>query len=312
MSSAILDNLVGLRSAKRLIQRLAEGDTGVQSVLIYGPAGSGKTALGQVLIESWLSRTPGAENDSAINAFRRGNCVDCLEIRPVGLSNIIKVSALHKVTPNDPDYPTTISDFVRTTPLMARNKVVRITDCERMNASASNALLKTLEEPPPHVRMLLTTSEIGSVRQTIRSRCLCVACEAPTQNELRSVLLDATATELRMSGGAPGRLQFLRQIEVTVKAIERLAADLIVAKRSSALSFTDRVLAIASQFADSQKLQARVANAATIEMLGTYLAGEGTVNPLWLQEIAETHRRILGNGGAAIVLDAMFTRIIVD
>ena len=310
MSAAALDDLIGLASAKRVVRRLADPNSGVQSVLIYGPDGAGKSSLAKILVESWIRKQPPGEDDRAVSAYARGNCPDVLTIAPSGPQNLIKLAAIHQEKV-DKEEQVPLRDFVRTMPLMANRKVVIMHDCHRMNDAASNALLKTLEEPLPHVKMILLTSEIGSVLQTIRSRCLCIACELPPSEDLLKVVNDPNVAELRLAHGAPGQLVHLREIEMTVCGIARLADELQVAHQPAALIFSDRFKAIADGFASEKKMNARTAQATCLEMLGAYLTREAEVHPEWVQHIAEAHRRIIGNGSASIVLDAMFCRILL-
>jgi DNA polymerase-3 subunit delta' len=91
-----------------------------------------------------------------------------------------------------------------------RNKVVLITPADAMNVAASNALLKTLEEPPAGTRFILVTARPGQLPATIRSRCQVLALQAPEPALALSWLCDqsgapsqAASEALAAAGGAP-------------------------------------------------------------------------------------------------------------
>jgi len=304
-----LDSLLGLDSAKRLVRELARGDIGAHAVLFYGAPGGGKMALSRILAQAWLCRQPtedGADGVcKACAAFERGNNPDFLHIAPTGGSRIVKLNAIAETEPKNEEHAPLIT-FFRTMPLASSHRVAIIEDAHRMNADSSNALLKTLEEPHEHARMILTTDSVGGVRSTILSRCLAVACELPDA----SALVDADPDIVALAGGSPGRVRELSQNEQLAKRLLAFASQLHRTPREAALTASEQFRSICEAFGAVRPEGARSAQAYSIELLATYFARDESAPPEWTQSLVDAHRRIQGNGSAALVFDAMFIQML--
>ncbi|RYG38017.1 hypothetical protein EON81_04865 [bacterium] len=296
----------GLDGAKRLIMRLARGEAETHAVLLYGPEGSGTGELADILSQAWLCREPGPEGADgtcrACGAFERNNVSDLLSIVPQGKSQQIVLRQITPASPRDEDDPIALREFFLTLPLMARHKVVVIKDAHRMNGSAANALLKTLEEPLPHAKIVMTTDSIGNVLPTILSRCLAVACELPHPSELPA----ATEDDLRLSEGAPGRLRMIQAAPERYRPIADFGRRLKHRKKGDALRLADTFKEIAERIPGEN---ARASNAEALALLALWLAREPGVNPRWPQLVIEAHRRIQGNANAALVFDSLFSQV---
>jgi len=310
-----LDSLVGLGGAKKVIQRLSEDDRGIHALLIYGAKGSGKSVIADLISGLWLCNNPTAEGADgtcrSCVAYARGSSPDILHIVPVGSSRIIRLSAItppDQLKPDDP--PTQLLPFFRTPPLYSRHKVAIFHDAERMNGSAANALLKTLEEPHPHAKLILVTDSVGSLLPTIISRCLAIACESPTEEEIRTSFPSATADQIRFAEGAPGRLQQMAKKQDAYERLASFARRLPHRKKSEALVAAEEFQQIAELFKESKDSSVRTANADALDALAIFCAREPGMNPRWTHLVIEAHRRILGNGGAPIVFDALFSSML--
>jgi len=303
-----LDELIGLSTAKNFVRRLAKDDHGIHAILLYGAKGSGKAELCRIITQLWLCNTPGDGGADgtcrACMAFGRGNSPDFLPIEPQGPSRIIRNEAITNTNP-DKDDPTPLLTFFRTPPMFSRHKVTVILDAHRMNNSSSNALLKTLEEPHPHAKLVLTTDSVGSILPTILSRCLAVACEAPSGTELASAFPDATPDEIRFAEGTPGRLRTVVERRELYRNLLQFAQQLPHRSPGEALIASEAFQGIVEGF-QIKESGVRAANAEALDALAIYFAREPSCPPTWPQQIIEAHRRIVGNGGSAIVLDALF------
>jgi DNA polymerase-3 subunit delta' len=213
--------LPGMKNAKKVVERLLSSDSPVQSVLFYGIEGAGHEELARHLAEGWLcsGETKPCGECQACGAFERERNPDFLLIEPLGASSIIRLAAIRRDKLNPIEPP--LQEFFRTPPLLSKTKVALITDADRMNADAANALLKTLEEPHPYARMILTTSHVGHLLPTILSRCLAMACALPDEGEFEAEPLIKT-----LSLGAPGRALQLGQNEEIYQKIADFATKL--------------------------------------------------------------------------------------
>ena len=118
----------------------------------------------------------------------------------------------------------------------------------------------------------------------------------------------AEALEI-LSEGAPGRRVHVEQHREPYLAIHAIAANLSREPAIRALALAEEFRSAADQLEKSLGSNARSANVEALRAFGTCVA-EIHHNPDWMTEIAEAHRRILGNGSAGLVLDAMFARIL--
>jgi DNA polymerase-3 subunit gamma/tau len=132
-----------------------------QAYLFVGPRGTGKTSTARILAKALEAKgAPTAEfdpkEDIAVE-IAEGNCLDVIEID--GASN------------NGVDHVRDLRDNVRYTPAKGRYKIYIIDEVHMLSTAAFNALLKTLEEPPAHVKFIFATTEVHKLPTTILSRC---------------------------------------------------------------------------------------------------------------------------------------------
>lgn len=315
-TASSLDALIGLGSAKQVVRRITSRRAETHAVLFYGATGSGKEELARVLAQFWLCKSPGEDGADgtcqACGAFGRGTNPDHLWLTPLGPSALIGIKHFHARSPEKEDDPRPLVPFFLTGPVMSRHKVATITDAHRMNNEASNALLKTLEEPVPHAKLILTTDSIGGVRPTILSRCLAVPCALPEAEELMSMFQEATEVDLVLSEGSPGRLKGVLDHSETYRALDEFAKSLRSRRRASALVVSDQFRALADRIASVKGCSARAGNAECLETLAIALTRDPAAPVGWAQTVIEAHQRILGNGSASIVFDALFARILTD
>ena len=131
------------------------------ALLLTGPRGTGKTSSARILAKS--IRCP-----NAIDFVPCDQCDSCLEIAQSRSADVIELDGASN---NGVDAIRDLRDSVSYMPSSGKYKVYIIDEVHMLSTSAFNALLKTLEEPPPHVVFILATTEVQKIPQTILSRC---------------------------------------------------------------------------------------------------------------------------------------------
>lgn len=147
----------------RFLQRLVERDRVPHGLLFFGPSGVGKTFAAREFIKTLYCKEVALDNCGKCLACRKvdhGNHADIVTVSPLKKSRVIDVEAIDRV-----------NEMASLRPLEAPRRVFLLLDAERMNASAQNHLLKTLEEPPGNSLFILVTEFPGLMLPTIRSRC---------------------------------------------------------------------------------------------------------------------------------------------
>jgi DNA polymerase-3 subunit gamma/tau len=129
--------------------------------LFCGTRGTGKTSVAKLLAKAANCEHP--ENGSPC-----GKCQSCLSIQNGNSMNVIEIDAASN---NGVDNVREIIEEVQYRPASGKFKVYIIDEAHMLTAGASNALLKTLEEPPSYVIFILATTEVEKIQVTIRSRC---------------------------------------------------------------------------------------------------------------------------------------------
>ncbi len=155
------DDLVGQEHVTRTLKNAVEQNRLAHAYLFVGPRGIGKTSTARILAKALNcihgpTITPCGECDSC-KEITGGNSLDVLEIDGASNNGVEQVRELR--------------DNVRYAPAKGRYKIYIIDEVHMLTSQAFNALLKTLEEPPEHVKFIFATTEPQKVLPTILSRC---------------------------------------------------------------------------------------------------------------------------------------------
>ena len=148
-----------LKNAIRL-ERLAH------AYMFTGPRGVGKTTAARIVAKAINCTTPSDEREDPSEPCRK--CVSCLSFEEGRNMNIIEIDAASN---NKVEDVRDLRDTIRIPPQNNRMKVYIIDEVHMLTNAAFNALLKTLEEPPPHAMFIFATTEPHKVLPTIQSRC---------------------------------------------------------------------------------------------------------------------------------------------
>ena len=130
--------------------------------LFTGTRGVGKTTIARILAKA-------LNCEKGVTAEPCGECSACVEIDEGRFVDLIEVDAASKTKVDD---TRDMLDNVQYAPARGRFKVYLIDEVHMLSKSSFNALLKTLEEPPPHVKFLLATTDPQKLPVTVLSRCL--------------------------------------------------------------------------------------------------------------------------------------------
>ncbi|MGA8172494.1 MAG: DNA polymerase III subunit gamma/tau, partial [Methylocystis sp.] len=182
-------DLIGQEPMVRTLQNAFELDRIHQAYLLTGVRGVGKTTTARILARAFNYQLPAKDDRPAVDRptiHMEDLGVHCQAIIESRHVDVLEMDAASHTGIDD---VRDIIDNARYRPVMARVKVYIIDEVHMLSKAAFNGLLKTLEEPPEHVKFIFATTEIDKVPVTVRSRC--------QRFDLRRVDAGALAVHLR-------------------------------------------------------------------------------------------------------------------
>ena len=172
------DDVVGQEAVVRTLKNAIGSDQVRQAYLFAGPRGTGKTSMARILAKS-LNCTHGP------TASPDGTCHVCLAIAAGTSLDVIEMDAASQRGIDD---IRDIRDRVVLQPVEGRYKVYILDEAHQLTDAAWNALLKLIEEPPPHLVFVFCTTDLSKVLPTVRSRCQTFVFQRPRLQDLVTVL----------------------------------------------------------------------------------------------------------------------------
>src|SRR3954463_2254741 len=161
------DDLIGQEAMVRTISNAFETGRIPQAWILTGVRGVGKTTTARIVARALNYELPdGSVSGPTISMPVLG--VHCQAIMESRHLDVIEMDA---ASHNGVDDVRQINDAIRYAPVQARYKVYILDEVHMLSGAAFNALLKTLEEPPPHAKFIFATTEINKVPVTVLSRC---------------------------------------------------------------------------------------------------------------------------------------------
>ena len=160
-------DLIGQDAMVRTISNAFESGRIPQAWILTGVRGVGKTTTARILARALNYELPdGSVTEPTVNMPAMGvHCQAIIESRHI---DVLEMDA---ASHNSVEDVRQINDAIRDAPVSARYKVYILDEVHMLSGAAFNALLKTLEEPPPHAKFIFATTEIRKVPVTVLSRC---------------------------------------------------------------------------------------------------------------------------------------------
>ena len=216
------DDLIGQEPMVRTLSNAFSIGRIAQGYMLTGVRGVGKTTTARILARALNYEIPGEIDRPTIDMKTLGvHCKAIMEGRHV---DVIEMDAASHTSIND---IREIIEAVRYKPVSARMKVYIIDEVHMLSTQAFNGLLKTLEEPPEHVKFIFATTEIRKVPITILSRC--------QRFDLRRIEADVLVRHLRKISNAEG-------VDIDEEAL-RLVARAAEGSVRDSLSLLDQAIA---------------------------------------------------------------------
>jgi DNA polymerase-3 subunit gamma/tau len=275
--------LVGQEHVVRALTNALDSGRIHHAFLFSGTRGVGKTTLARILAKSLNCET-------GVTSRPCGKCSACREIDEGRFVDLLEVDAASRTRV---DETRELLENVQYAPARGRYKVYLIDEVHMLSAHSFNALLKTLEEPPPHVKFLLATTDPQKLPITVLSRCL--------QFNLKRLPSAAIAARLGHIAGKEG-------FEAEPSALELLARAADGSLRDG-LSLLDQLIAFGGgriTESDARAMLGTIDRSRTVQLLELIAAGDAAGV---MREVAALDERVPDYGAALEELAALIQKV---
>jgi DNA polymerase-3 subunit gamma/tau len=247
------DELVGQEHVSQALINGLDQDRLHHAFLFSGTRGVGKTTIARILAKCLNCET-------GVSSSPCGECASCVDLDEGRFVDMIEIDAASRTGVED---MRELLEAVQYTPNRGRYKVYIIDEVHMLSRHSFNALLKTLEEPPPHVKFVLATTDPDQIPVTILSRCL--------QFNLRRLLPDQIAAYLDTLLKSEGIEYEPESLTILARAADGSMRD--------GLSLLDQAIAFGAgrlTVGDLEKMLGLVGHRHIAEMLQALAAGDAS------------------------------------
>ena len=174
------DEVVGQQHILQTLTNAVRADRVGHAYLFAGPRGTGKTTVARI-----IAKAVNCLNDD----LAKRPCNECDHCKAVNENRFLDLIEIDAASNTSVDDVRDLRDKINFSPSQGKYKIYIIDEVHMLSTAAFNALLKTLEEPPPHAMFVLATTEIHKIPATVLSRC--------QRHEFRRVPVDEIIAQLK-------------------------------------------------------------------------------------------------------------------
>ena len=227
---SVFASVSGQEHVTRTLANALKRDKVVHAYLFTGPRGVGKTSVSRI-----LSKAINCQNPTDAEP-----CLECATCKEIGSGTSLAVREIDGASHNSVENVRDLMDSFKSLPPPGyKRKIYIIDEVHMLSISAFNALLKSLEEPPPHTVFILATTDVHKIPETVISRCQrhdfralsMAAIEARLQEVCEAEKIDADAESLklvaRMADGS------MRDAQTLLDRVQSFCAGSITASETS-------------------------------------------------------------------------------
>ncbi len=242
------EEVTGQEAITQTLRNAIEHERLHHAYIFSGSRGVGKTTTARLLAKALNCRKTDKPNPTPCAANDPDACVSCKEISESRSIDVLEFDAASHTGVDD--VREIILDSININPARDRNKIFIIDEVHMLSNSSFNALLKTLEEPPPNVAFIMATTELHKLPDTILSRC--------QEFEFRTIPLNKIFDRLKIISEA-------EKIDVSDKALREIARTGMGSMRDAQSNF-DQVISFSGEKIDVQDVTVAL-GIASAEML---------------------------------------------
>jgi DNA polymerase-3 subunit gamma/tau len=215
------DQVVGQQHVTQTLSNAISSDRVAHAILFSGPRGTGKTTVARILAKAMNCK----EGPSPTP------CNMCRSCKEITIGSAIDVFEIDGASNNSVDQIRELRENVKYMPAHSLYKIYIIDEVHMLSIAAFNALLKTLEEPPPHVMFIFATTEPRKIPITILSRC--------QRHDFRRIDVESISKQLEETCAKEG-------VKIDPKSLELIAREAGGSMRDG-LSLVDQVMTCAKE-----------------------------------------------------------------